>query len=58
MPSTFGAAGGLMGTQDQVFDIIEKHRAAGVDTFHIQFAADIIDEQLPAFGEQIIAKLK
>lgn len=58
MPSTFGAAGGLMGTQDQVLDIIEKHLAAGVDTFHIQFAADIIDEQIPAFGEQIIAKLK
>jgi alkanesulfonate monooxygenase SsuD/methylene tetrahydromethanopterin reductase-like flavin-dependent oxidoreductase (luciferase family) len=58
MPTTFGSAGGLMGTVDQVFDIIEKHRAAGVDTFHMQFAADILDEQIPAFGEQIIAKLK
>lgn len=58
MPSTFGSAGGLMGTKDQVFDIIDKHRAAGVDTFHVQFNNDIIDEQLPRFGEEIIAKLK
>jgi alkanesulfonate monooxygenase SsuD/methylene tetrahydromethanopterin reductase-like flavin-dependent oxidoreductase (luciferase family) len=58
MPSTFGAKGGLMGSVDQVFDIIEKHRAAGLDTFHVQFANDIMDEQIPAFGEQIIAKLK
>ena len=58
MPSTFGAAGGLMGTTAQVFDIIEKHRAVGVDTFHIQFNNDIIDEQIPIFGEQIIAKLR
>ena len=58
MPSTFGSKGGLMGTVDQVLDIIEKHRAAGLDTFHVQFANDIMDEQVPAFGEQIIAKFK
>ena len=58
MPSTLGSGGGLMGTADQVLEIIEKHRAAGVDTFHVQFANDIVDEQIPAFGEQIIAKLK
>ena len=58
MPSTLGSSGGLMGTPDQVLDIIEKHRAVGVDTFHVQFANDIVDEQIPAFGEQVIAKLK
>ena len=58
MPSTLGSTGGLMGTPDQVLDIIEKHRAVGVDTFHVQFANDIVDEQIPAFGEQIIAKFK
>jgi alkanesulfonate monooxygenase SsuD/methylene tetrahydromethanopterin reductase-like flavin-dependent oxidoreductase (luciferase family) len=58
MPSTFGSAGGLMGAADQVIDIIEKHRQSGLDTFHVQFANDIIDEQIPIFGEQIIAKLK
>ena len=54
---TLGAAGGLLGTPDQIFEIIEAHREAGVDTFHVQFANDIIHEQLPAFGEQIIAKM-
>jgi alkanesulfonate monooxygenase SsuD/methylene tetrahydromethanopterin reductase-like flavin-dependent oxidoreductase (luciferase family) len=58
MPSTFGSAGGLMGTPDQVFDIIDKHRKAGVDTFHVQFANDIIDDQVPSFGEQVIRKLR
>jgi alkanesulfonate monooxygenase SsuD/methylene tetrahydromethanopterin reductase-like flavin-dependent oxidoreductase (luciferase family) len=57
-PTTFGAKGGLMGTQEQIFEIIEKHRAVGIDTFHVQFDAGIIDEQIPAFGEQIIAKLR
>jgi alkanesulfonate monooxygenase SsuD/methylene tetrahydromethanopterin reductase-like flavin-dependent oxidoreductase (luciferase family) len=57
MPPTLGSGGGLMGTADQVLEIIEKHREAGVDTFHVQFKDDILDEQIPAFGEQIIAKL-
>jgi alkanesulfonate monooxygenase SsuD/methylene tetrahydromethanopterin reductase-like flavin-dependent oxidoreductase (luciferase family) len=58
MPSTFGASGGLMGTADQVLEIVESHRAAGVDTFHVQFQNDLIDEQIPVFGEQVIAKLR
>jgi hypothetical protein len=29
-----------------------------VDTFHVQFANDIIDEQVPTFGERVIGKLK
>ena len=55
MPSTLGAAGGLMGTVNQVLDIIDKHHAAGVDTFHVQFPPDLIEEQIPEFGERIIA---
>ena len=58
MPSTFGAAGGLMGTAEQVLEIIERHREAGVDTFQVQFQNDIAHEQIPAFGEQVIAKLR
>ena len=54
---TLGNPGGLLGTPDQIFEIIEAHREAGVDTFHVQFANDIVHEQLPAFGEQIIAKM-
>lgn len=58
MPGTFGAPGGLMGAREQVLDIIDKHVKAGVDTFHIQFANDIIDEQIPKFGEEIIKAVK
>ena len=58
LAAVFGNQGGLAGTADQVLEIIEGCREAGVDTFHVQFQNDIIDEQIPAFGEQIIAKAK
>ena len=58
MPSTFGASGGLMGTAEQVLEIIERHREAGVDAFQVQFQNDIAHEQIPAFGEQVIANLR
>ncbi|MCH2531915.1 MAG: LLM class flavin-dependent oxidoreductase [Dehalococcoidia bacterium] len=54
---TFGNQGGLTGSPDQVLEIIETYREAGVDTFHVQFLNDIIDEQIPEFGEKIIAKI-
>lgn len=57
LATVFGNAGGLMGTAEQVLDIIERYREAGIDTFHVQFLNDIIDEQILAFGEQIIAKV-
>ena len=58
MPPTPGGSGGIMGTADQVLEQVETWREAGADTFHVQFASDIIDEQIPAFGEQVIARLR
>ena len=58
MPSTLGARGGLMGTAERVLELVETYRKAGADTFHVQFQNDIINEQIPAFGEQVIAKLR
>ncbi len=57
LAGVFGNQGGLAGTADQVLEIIEGCREAGVDTFHVQFHNDIIDEQIPVFGEQVIAKV-
>lgn len=57
LASVFGNPGGLMGTGEQVLETVERYREAGVDTFHVQFLNDIIDEQIPAFGEQVIAKV-
>ena len=45
-----------MGTAEQVLDTVAQYREAGVDTFHVQFQNDIIDEQIPAFGELVIAR--
>ena len=57
LAAVFGNQGGLAGTADQVLEIVEGCREAGIDTFHVQFQNDIIDEQIPAFGEQVIAKV-
>ena len=58
LAAVFGNQGGLAGTADQVLEIVEGCREAGIDTFHVQFQNDIIDEQIPAFGEQVIAKVR
>ena len=58
LATTFGNPGGLTGTPEQVLETIARYREAGVDTFHVQFQNDIIAEQIPAFGEQIIAKVR
>ena len=58
LATTFGNPGGLTGTAEQVLEIVEQYREAGVDTFHVQFQNDIIEEQLTAFGESVIAKAK
>ncbi len=57
-PKTFGNPGGLMGRPEDVLEIVEEYREAGVDTFHVQFLNDIVDEQIQAFGEQVIAKVR
>ena len=58
LATTFGNPGGLTGTPEQVLETIDRYREAGVDTFHVQFQNDIIAEQIPAFGEQVIAKVR
>ena len=58
LATTFGNPGGLTGTPEQVLETIARYREAGVDTFHVQFQNDIIAEQIPAFGEQVIAKVR
>ena len=56
LATTFGNPGGLMGTAEQVLETVEQYREAGVDTFHVQFQNDIIDEHIAAFGELVIAR--
>ncbi|MXW30647.1 MAG: LLM class flavin-dependent oxidoreductase [Chloroflexi bacterium] len=58
LATVFGNPGGLMGTAEQVLETVEQYREAGIDTFHVQFQNDIIDEQILAFGELVIARAK
>ena len=56
LATTFGNSGGVMGTAEQALEIVARYREAGVDTFHVQFQNEVIAEQIPAFGEMVIAK--
>ena len=58
IPQTFGRRGGLMGNADKILATIDEFVELGVDTFHLQFPIDILEEQLTQFGEEVIAKVR
>ena len=58
IPETFGRRGGLMGNAAKILATIEEYVELGVDTFHLQFPNDIIEDQLKQFGAEVIAKAK
>ena len=58
VPQTFGRRGGLMGNADHILATIDEYVSLGVDTFHLQFPNDILEDQLAQFGEEIIAKVR
>jgi len=45
---------GLVGTVDEILDIIRAYRAAGVDTFSVRFPAGQVMEQIRRFGAEVI----
>lgn len=45
---------GLVGTVDEILDIIRAYRAAGVDTFSVRFPAGQVLEQIRRFGAEVI----
>ncbi len=45
---------GLIGTVDEILDIIRGYRHAGVDTFGIRFPAGQVVEQMKRFGAEVI----
>ena len=47
-----------MGNADKILDTIDEFVELGVDTFHLQFPIDILEEQLTQFGEEVIAKVR
>lgn len=58
VPATFGSPFGLLGTPDQVRETVERFREAGADTFHVQFDNSIMDEQIEAFGREVISRVQ
>ena len=58
IPQTFGRRGGLMGNPDKILATIDEFVELGVDTFHLQFPNDILEQQLTQFGEEVIAKVR
>ena len=47
-----------MGNADQILANIDEFVELGVDTFHLQFPNDILEERLTQFGEEVIAKVR
>jgi alkanesulfonate monooxygenase SsuD/methylene tetrahydromethanopterin reductase-like flavin-dependent oxidoreductase (luciferase family) len=45
---------GLIGTVDEILDIIRAYRHVGVDTFGIRFPAGQVVEQMRRFGAEVI----
>ena len=45
---------GLVGTVDEILDIIRAYRNVGVDTFGIRFPAGQVVEQMKRFGAEVI----
>ena len=52
------ASGGLVGTADQILEIIETYREIGVDTFYLGFRAEGREEQMRRFGQEVIARVR
>ena len=47
-----------MGNADKILATIDEFVDLGVDTFHLQFPIDILEQQLTQFGEEVIAKVR
>jgi alkanesulfonate monooxygenase SsuD/methylene tetrahydromethanopterin reductase-like flavin-dependent oxidoreductase (luciferase family) len=45
---------GLVGTVDEILDIIRAYRHVGVDTFSVRFPAGQVVEQMKRFGAEVI----
>jgi alkanesulfonate monooxygenase SsuD/methylene tetrahydromethanopterin reductase-like flavin-dependent oxidoreductase (luciferase family) len=45
---------GLVGTVDEILDIVRAYRSVGVDTFGIRFPAGQVVEQMRRFGAEVI----
>ena len=58
LPQTVGARGGLIGTAEKIREMVEEYADLGVDTFHIHFPGDGMEEQIRQFGEEVIAPLR
>jgi alkanesulfonate monooxygenase SsuD/methylene tetrahydromethanopterin reductase-like flavin-dependent oxidoreductase (luciferase family) len=51
--NAFGTRG-LIGTVDEILDLVREYRAAGVDTFNVRFPAGQQLEHLKRFGAEVI----
>ena len=47
-----------MGNADKIFATINEFVELGVDTFHLQFPIDILEQQFTQFGEKVIARVR
>lgn len=51
-------ARGLTGTAEEILETIHLYTDAGIDTFHLRFPEQGIEEQVRQFAEEVIAKVR
>jgi len=49
---------GLLGSPDEILETIATYREAGIDTFHLQFAAQNATEQMRQFAAEVMPKAR
>jgi alkanesulfonate monooxygenase SsuD/methylene tetrahydromethanopterin reductase-like flavin-dependent oxidoreductase (luciferase family) len=53
-----GSGNGLLGSPEQILETIQRHRAAGADTFHLAFPAASRQDDMQRFAEQVLPQAR
>jgi len=53
-----GSGNGLLGSPAQILETIQKHRAAGADTFHLAFPAASRHDDMRRFAEEVLPQAR
>ena len=57
-PQNYLAVQGLMGTAEQVLELVNLYRENGVDTFHLRIPPQMAVEQIQRFGRDVLPKVR
>jgi alkanesulfonate monooxygenase SsuD/methylene tetrahydromethanopterin reductase-like flavin-dependent oxidoreductase (luciferase family) len=53
-----GSGNGLLGSPEQILETIQRHRAAGADSFHLAFPAATRYDDMRRFAEEVLPQAR